>query len=120
MKILIVDDSPVARQMMKFSLPKIETEFTIIEGADGEQAISLYLEHLPDYTFLDLTMPILSGVDALKKIKELQSDSKIIIVSGDIQPKRRQEVLKLGATEMINKPISSDALAEFFRKEGVK
>ena len=68
-KILIVDDSPIARKMLKSVLPK-GTEFKIEEAVDGEDGINKYAAFKPDITFLDLTMPMKDGFQAIAEIKD--------------------------------------------------
>ena len=115
MKILIVDDAKLSRMMIMASLPdKIMEGATIIEGTNGEEAISLYKEHTPDFVFLDLTMPVLDGFEALKAIREYDQDARVIVVTADIQAKARERVLASGALAMLHKPLDSNTLDNIF------
>ena len=74
MKILVTDDSKMARKMVIKILKDILGEnVEIHEGQNGQEALDLYKELLPKIVFLDLTMPIMDGFEALEKIKEFDT-----------------------------------------------
>jgi two-component system chemotaxis response regulator CheY len=102
-KILIVDDSPAARKMMRSSILK-NRRYEIMEAANGKEAIEKFTSFRPDITFMDLTMPVLSGYDATKKIKDIDKDAIIIAATADVQPKSKEKIKKLGAYSVISKP----------------
>ena len=70
-KILIVDDSPVSRQIVKKCLPKDQT-FEIYEAVNGQDGLEQFKKNNPDVTFLDLTMPVMDGLEALGEIKKIE------------------------------------------------
>ncbi len=74
-KLLIVDDSPIARKIMKKILPK-EDGFEIFEATNGLEGLNKFKEIRPDITFMDLTMPVMDGVEALEEIKKINSGGK--------------------------------------------
>jgi len=106
-KILIVDDSKVSRMMLKSTLAKID-EFEVIEAADGQDGVIKYWEHRPDVTFMDLTMPVMDGFEAIKLIREGDSEAVIIVGTADIQAKSMQRVLDSGAMTVVKKPFQVD------------
>lgn len=115
MKILIVDDTKLSRNMLKKRLPESAKESaSIIEGTNGEEAVSLFMEHSPDIVFLDLTMPVMNGFDALALIKAHDPAARVYIISADVQDGSRERVLKLGAVSLEPKPVSEKRLAEIF------
>ena len=67
-KILIVDDSPISRKMLKSCLPKDDGS-EIHEAGDGRAGLEKFKEIAPDITFLDLTMPVMDGAQALEEMK---------------------------------------------------
>lgn len=103
--ILIVDDSHVMRKNLKTILS--EAGHTIVaEAANGTQAYSEYLHHLPDLVTMDITMPFMNGVDALKKIISEFPDAKIVIVSIANNNKVILEAMQCGASNYVLKPFT--------------
>lgn len=112
MKILVVDDSGFARRALIRLLTEQLEGWEIIDTGDGREAYDLFMLHKPTITFLDLTMPEIRGEDILARIRETDKDSKIIVVSADIQQKTKETVMALGANMMLNKPISAEKIAD--------
>lgn len=106
---LVVDDSKISRKWLIEMIPKkILEHATVIEGADGQEAIDLYKEHHPDIIFLDITMPVVDGFEALKAIKALNTESIVVMISADRQKSTKEKVLGLGASAIIAKPIDAE------------
>ncbi len=106
---LVVDDSRISRKwLIEMIPPKILEQAIVIEGANGEEAIALYKEHTPDVVFLDITMPIIDGIEALKAIKELNPSAIVIMVSADRQKITHQHVLSMGASAILGKPVDGN------------
>ena len=117
MKYLITDDSKMARKMTIKSLEDlIKKEDEILEASNGLEAVELYKEHKPGICFMDLTMPIMDGFEAIKEIKSYDKDAKIIIVSADIQEFAKQKARENGAIGFINKPINKDTISMMLNK----
>lgn len=115
MKILIVDDTRLSRTMiLKRMPPEIKAAASIFQGVNGEEAISLYKEHSPDIVFLDLTMPVMDGFEALSHIMSYDARATVYMVTADVQAKTKEKVMAVGATSMEAKPISEERLAEIF------
>jgi len=107
LKILIVDDSRLARaSIMKTLNEEVQGVDEIFQGANGEEAESLYKEHSPNLVFLDLTMPVMDGFEALRQIKALNEKANVVIVSADIQDKAVSQVMSDGAIMHVQKPIN--------------
>ncbi len=81
-------------------------------GHNGKEAVSLYKKHKPDFIFLDVTMPIMDGIQALKEIKEEDSKANVIMVTADDGTGVIQELKKLNATAIIVKPFKIEAIFE--------
>ncbi len=106
---LVVDDSKISRKWLIEMIPKkIVESAEIIEGCNGEEAIDLYKQHKPDIVFLDITMPGIDGFEALKHIREINSDALVVMVSADRQKATKEKVLSLGASAIISKPIDAE------------
>lgn len=114
MKILVVDDSKIARKILIKTLIQIEPLAEIIEAENGAVAVELYKKEKPDVVFLDLTMPVMDGYEALEEIIKIDSYAQVVIVSADIQTEARERVLKAGAKSMCNKPISDEKMTKIF------
>jgi two-component system, chemotaxis family, chemotaxis protein CheY len=109
-KILIVDDSPVSRAIIKKCLPKGH-DYDVVEAGDGREGLEKFKEVKPDITFLDLTMPVMDGFEALAEIKKLDSNAVVLVLTADIQQKVVEKVIALGAGTVIPKPPSAESIA---------
>ena len=117
MKILVTDDSKMARKMVIKILNDVLNEnVEIFEGQNGQEAFDLYKEHLPKIVFLDLTMPVMDGFEALEKIKEFDKNAKVVIISADIQKLSMDKALQLGAFNFIKKPIDLEKMQQILGK----
>lgn len=110
-RILIVDDSTVMRKNLYSIFSKNGHEI-VGEAVDGKQAVLLYSNLKPDLVTMDITMPKMSGVDAVKEIVKKDSTAKIIMISALNQKQMVFEALKNGAKHYILKPIESNTLLE--------
>ncbi len=120
MTYLVVDDSKLARKMTIKNLKEIiSDDSNIVEATNGQEAIELYKEHNPSICFMDLTMPVVDGFEATKQISEFDKDSKIIIVSADIQEQAMQKAKDNGALGFIKKPINLENLKKMLEKLGL-
>ena len=117
MKILVTDDSKMARKMVIKTLNDVLNEnVEVFEGQNGQEAFDLYKEHLPEIVFLDLTMPVMNGFEALSKIKEFDKNAKVVIISADIQKLSMDKALQLGAFNFIKKPIDLEKMQQILGK----
>lgn len=108
-KILLVDDAAFMRMMIKDTLTK--NGYTdIIEGADGQQAVEKYFEESPDLVIMDITMPNMDGLEALKAIKEKDPGAVIVMCSAMGQEAMVIEAIKAGAKDFIVKPFKPDRI----------
>ena len=104
--ILVVDDSGTYRDIMKEMLK--EGGHTVIgEGTNGLEGIDKYKELRPDVITLDITMPILGGMDALRKILEFDPDAKVIMVSASAQLSKVLDAKAMGCADFLAKPFDS-------------
>lgn len=103
-KILIVDDERFFREILKGALKE---RFDIIEGKDGDEAVSLSIKHTPDLIIMDIEMPVCDGIDACKILKRNIQTRKIPIILFTSRTKKKDMVLglKAGADDYISKPI---------------
>lgn len=117
MKILVVDDSMMSRRMLIDKLPQAAIgSDPILQGKNGLEGFELYKEHKPDIVFLDLTMPVMDGYEALEHIIGFDPNAFVVVVSADEQPKAVEKVLSLGAKRHISKNTSTDELVEIVQE----
>ncbi|MBM7701876.1 response regulator [Metabacillus iocasae] len=114
-RILIVDDAAFMRMMIKDILSKNGYE-VVAEAADGAQAIELYKEHKPDLVTMDITMPEMDGITALKEIKKINGDAKVIMCSAMGQQAMVIDAIQAGAKDFIVKPFQADRVLEAISK----
>ncbi|WP_413379526.1 response regulator [Alkalihalobacillus sp. 1P02AB] len=113
--ILIVDDAAFMRMMIKDILTKNGFEIAG-EAANGVEAISKYNEVKPDLVTMDITMPDMDGIEALKKIKEVDINAKVIMCSAMGQQSMVIEAIQGGAKDFIVKPFQADRVIEAIQK----
>jgi two-component system chemotaxis response regulator CheY len=113
--ILITDDTAFMRLTLKNILEK--NNFTIVgEAENGQVAVEKYKELQPDLTIMDITMPVMDGIAAIKKIKALDPDAKIIVCSAMGQKALVIEALNAGAVDFIVKPFQADRILQAVEK----
>ena len=106
-RILVVDDAAFMRMMIKDILTKNGYE-VVGEAADGVQAVERYQELKPDLVTLDITMPEMDGITALKKIKEIDPQAKVIMCSAMGQQAMVIDAIQAGAKDFIVKPFQAE------------
>jgi two-component system, chemotaxis family, chemotaxis protein CheY len=114
-KILVVDDSLYMRTVIKDALSGAGYEI-VGQAANGEQAIDMALELQPDVITLDNILPDMLGIDVLKVLKDEDVKSKVIMISAVGQQSVVDEGMRLGATDYIVKPFTSEQLVDAVKK----
>ncbi len=113
--LLIVDDSPIARQILKKCLPK-ESNYSVIEACNGQEALEKFRQYRAEITFMDMTMPVMDGFQAIAEIKLIDPEAIIIALTADIQKKAKQRISSLGALMHLAKPASPQAIRDALAK----
>ena len=107
-RILVVDDEPSAVELLtEFLTAK---NHTVISASNGEEALQKVKEERPHLIFLDVLMPKMSGLDVLKKIREIDKEVGVIMVTAVHEEEIGRQALKLGAFDFITKPIDLEYL----------
>jgi two-component system, chemotaxis family, chemotaxis protein CheY len=114
-KILVVDDSMVARMCLQSCIPPDEGH-EVAEAADGLSGLETFRTMQPDVTFLDLTMPVMSGTEMLAEIRKDFPKAIIIICTADIQKQSLEKVTQLGAFGVLKKPPGKEAMLAELRR----
>lgn len=114
-RILIVDDAAFMRMMIRDILSKNGFE-VVGEAQDGAQAIEKYKELKPDLITMDITMPEMDGISALKEIKKMDGNAKVIMCSAMGQQAMVIDAIQAGAKDFIVKPFQADRVIEAIKK----
>ncbi len=109
-KVLLVDDSKLARRSLRQILEP--AGFVVVEAEDGMGALERYFLEKPDVVFLDLLMQGMHGFDVLKKLREMDPQARVLVVSADIQTSSRDMAEAAGASGFIEKPFDAHQIIE--------
>lgn len=100
--VLLVDDEPHIRKYVGLILKQLGSPI-IVEAANGEEAVEAYRRDNPDLVLMDVNMPKLDGLDALKQIRALDPDSVVIMLTSLANRETVEQALELGAVGYIRK-----------------
>lgn len=115
-KILIADDHDLIRQGLK-SILNFEEDFVIAgEASNGEEAILLIKQYKPDILLMDINMPLMSGIEVLKKIKSMDLDVKVLLLTVESDKKTILDAIEIGADGYILKGSSTQELVDGIRR----
>lgn len=114
-RILIIDDAKFMRMTLSNILKK-ENHKIVGEGETGKDAIHLYGELNPDLVTMDITMPEMSGLEAVKEIKKEYPHAKVIMCSAMGQQKMVVEAIEAGAKDFIVKPFDEGRVLEAVKR----
>lgn len=111
-RVLLVDDHAVVRMGFRLLLQSVADMSVIAEAESGEAACQLYLEHNPDVVVMDLAMPGMGGLEALRRIRARESHAKILALSAHDDPMHARRALQEGALGFLSKRSAPEALLE--------
>lgn len=107
-KVLVVDDSLLIRKLLQDFLEK--KGYTVLLAEDGKEALEMINKDMPDMMLLDITMPVMDGIEVLEKLKKINVNLPVIIVTNTADIKIARETLEKGAYDYVTKPIDFDYL----------
>lgn len=107
-KILIVDDSNFSQRITANLVKKFLDDVDVYFANDGQEGLEAYKKINPDYAFVDLLMPNMSGKDMIELIKKFRNDAKIIVASSDVQKSVKEDIEGLGIMAFVNKPFNEE------------
>ena len=113
-KILVVDDAAFMRMRCKKLLT--QSGYEVVEAATGTQAVEAYKDDKPDAVLLDITMPDMDGLTALKEMRKIDPDARIAMVTAMGQQSVVMEALKSGAQDFVVKPFEPDRVLATLKK----
>jgi two-component system, chemotaxis family, chemotaxis protein CheY len=110
-RILLVDDAAYMRRLVGIMVKKGGHEI-VGESESGSLAIDLYSQVKPDLVILDILMPDMNGIEVLKRLREIDTDARVLMCTASEQSFHVQEAMKLGAAGYIVKPFNQEQLLE--------
>ena len=113
-RVLVVDDEQLTRKMIMQVLKSVGYEI-IGEAENGLHGVELFKMHKPDIVTLDVRMPQMDGIAALKKIKEINKDAVVVMLTAENDSDTVTELLKSGAANYIVKPVKRDLILDKMR-----
>ncbi len=114
-RVLVVDDAAFMRMMVKDILSKNGYE-VVGEAENGMKAVEKFAELRPDLVTMDITMPEMDGISAVKAIRKIDPKAKIVMCSAMGQQAMVIEAIQAGARDFIVKPFQADRVLEAVRK----
>ncbi|MFB5638443.1 MAG: response regulator [Nitrosarchaeum sp.] len=113
---IVIDDDLHIVQVFSDILELIGLE-VLAQGYDGKDAVELYIEHRPEIIFTDIMMPRYDGFYGIEKIKEFDSDAKIVAVTADISSETEQRLDEFNVTAVIYKPFDIQKIKQVLTQE---
>jgi DNA-binding NarL/FixJ family response regulator len=114
-RILLTDDHMLVRQGTRELLEREADLEVVAEAGDGEEAVRLACEHLPDVVLMDIAMPVLNGIDATRRIKAAVPRISVLVLSAYDDDQYIFALLEAGAAGYLLKNVSADALVKAIR-----
>jgi len=114
-RVMVVDDALFMRTVLKTMLTQNGYE-VVGEAENGLRAVTRYQELSPDVVTMDITMPEMDGIAAVREIKKIDSEAKIIVCSAMGQQTMIIEAVRAGAVDFIVKPLQEDRVMEALKK----
>jgi two-component system chemotaxis response regulator CheY len=116
-RLLVVDDALFMRKMICGVAAEAGWE-VVGEAGDGSSAVSLYQDLRPDLVTMDLVMPVMGGLEALRQIRALDPEAKVVIVTALDQKQSLMESIRGGAIDFIVKPFERERVLHLLQKLG--
>jgi two-component system chemotaxis response regulator CheY len=114
-RVLIVDDALIMRLRIK-EIAEEAGWLVAGEAKDGQEAVDMFKKEKPDLVTLDIVMPKMDGVSALKQMMENNPQARVVMISAVNQKEKLSECIQAGAIDFIVKPFDKSSLFSFFKK----
>lgn len=114
-KVLVVDDALFMRN--KTSKLLIDAGYEVTEASNGAEAVEKYMSEKPDVVLMDITMPVLDGIGALREIRSKDPQAKVVMVTALGQRSMVIEAIREGARDFVVKPFQPEKLLEAVKKQ---
>lgn len=106
MRIAIIEDSDFMRMVTAMTLRRLFPKAELFEFADAVEALKSLRQVDPDLVTLDLLMPVMGGLEFLRRARRRKLRARIVVITADVQPAVRQRCIQAGAHAFIEKPIT--------------
>lgn len=113
--ILLVDDEAHIRKYVALILKQLGAT-KIVEATNGEEAITIFQQQKPDLVLLDISMPLMNGLETLKKLKAIDPESTVIMLTSMVNRQSIDEALALGAANYIRKDNPKEEIAQAIKE----
>ena len=113
--VLIVDDAEFMRLMLKDIIEDMGWS-VCAEAADGQESIELYRQHGPDLVLMDITMPAMDGIDALRAILAEDAAATVVMITALGQKEQVLQAIKAGARDFVIKPFDAERVQDTLRR----
>jgi PAS domain S-box-containing protein len=108
-KILLIDDEEPIRKILGMYLRS--KDYEVVTAADGREGIAIFQQEKPPLVLTDIKMPGMDGIEVLKRVKEMNSDTEVIVITGHGDMDLAVQALQLDASDFITKPVDNQALS---------
>lgn len=112
--VLVVDDAAFMR--MRAGKLLVQNGYQVLEAENGLDALNMYMQHKPDLVLMDITMPVMDGITALKEIRQADPQAKVVMLSAMGQQAMVIESIKAGARDFVIKPYEPGNVMASVRK----
>ncbi len=112
--VLVVDDAAFMR--MRAGKLLVQNGYQVLEAENGLDALNMYMQHKPDLVLMDITMPVMDGITALKEIRQADPQAKVVMLSAMGQQAMVIESIKAGARDFVVKPYEPGNVMASVRK----
>jgi signal transduction histidine kinase/CheY-like chemotaxis protein len=114
--VIVVEDNEINQQLLKILLKQLGVN--VVQAYNGKEGIELIAQQRPDLIIMDIHMPVMDGMEAIRKIRDVKAFNQIPIVclTADAFTNQQKEAIALGANDYLTKPIEMDKLTQIFSK----
>ena len=116
--VVICDDAPGIRLLLREMLGASEGICVVGEACNGRDAIELARRHEPDLMLLDISMPVMDGIEAMPHIRSASPETSIVVLSGFSSEQVKSRAMAAGAAEYVEKGMNFTAIVEAVRRHG--
>lgn len=114
--VLIVDDHPIVREGLRTYLETVDDIEVVGEASDGEEAVRIVRDTLPDVVLMDLVMPGIDGIEATRRVREISPSTKVVVLTSFSEDEKVFPAIKAGAAGYLLKDIQPTEVVDAIRR----